>query len=91
MKDLPHLKKFPAEYIYEPWKAPQSVPKAAGCIIGKDYPYPIVKHEEVSKKTIQRMKSACAKRPANNAASPSDKAGINAQMHIELILTYCGI
>jgi len=34
---LPLLKKFPTEYIYEPWKAPLSVQKTAGCIIGIIY------------------------------------------------------
>jgi cryptochrome len=31
---LPALRKFPAKYIYEPWKAPLSMQKEAGCIIG---------------------------------------------------------
>ncbi|KAM5132326.1 cryptochrome-1-like isoform 1-T1 [Mantella aurantiaca] len=61
-KYLPLLKKFPAEYIYEPWKAPRSVQERAGCIIGKDYPKPIVVHETVSKQNIQRMKAAYARR-----------------------------
>lgn len=61
------LKKFPADYIYEPWKAPRSVQETAGCIVGKDYPRPIVKHEVVHKENIQRMKAAYAKR------SPEDK------------------
>ena len=29
------LKKYPPSFIYEPWKAPLSVQKAAGCIIGR--------------------------------------------------------
>lgn len=33
-KYLPVLKKYPSEYIYEPWKAPLSLQKTAGCIIG---------------------------------------------------------
>lgn len=70
-KYLPLLKKFPAEYIYEPWKAPRSVQQAAGCIVGKDYPHPIVQHEVVSKKNIQRMKLAYAKRSSDPAESPS--------------------
>lgn len=61
-KYLPFLKKFPAEYIYEPWKAPRSIQERAGCIIGKDYPKPIVVHETVSKQNIQRMKAAYARR-----------------------------
>jgi cryptochrome len=31
---LPALRKLPAKYIYEPWKAPLSMQKEAGCIIG---------------------------------------------------------
>lgn len=69
------LKKFPSQYIYEPWKAPRSVQQAAGCIIGKDYPQPIVQHEVISKKNIQRMKMAYAKRPSASAESPTKKQG----------------
>merc|ERR1712079_408607 len=57
-KYVPILKKFPKEYIYEPWKAPLSVQKAAGCIIGTDYPRPIVKHEIVVKENMAKMKAA---------------------------------
>ncbi|KAM4602656.1 cryptochrome circadian regulator 5 [Polymixia lowei] len=74
-KYLPLLKKFPAQYIYEPWKAPRSVQQAAGCIVGKDYPYPIVEHEVVSKKNIQRMKAAYAKRSKDPTGSPNIKIG----------------
>ena len=34
-KYLPVLAQIPEEYIYEPWDAPLSVQKRAGCIIGK--------------------------------------------------------
>ena len=40
--------RFPAQYIYEPWKAPLSMQRAAGCVIGTDYPAPIVDHDEVT-------------------------------------------
>ena len=53
---LPELKDFPSKYIYEPWTAPLEVQKKAGCIIGKDYPSPIVVHEVVSKENIDKMK-----------------------------------
>ena len=55
-KWLPILKKFPDKYIYEPWRASLAEQKAAGCIIGKDYPKPIVDHDVISKKNIARMK-----------------------------------
>ncbi|XP_019364513.1 PREDICTED: cryptochrome-2-like isoform X1 [Gavialis gangeticus] len=67
-KYLPILRKFPAEYIYEPWKAPRSMQEQAGCIIGRDYPRPIVEHEAVSKRNIMRMKAAYAQRSHSKAA-----------------------
>ncbi|EFX85418.1 DNA photolyase 1 [Daphnia pulex] len=57
-KYLPVLKKFPTEYIYEPWKAPLSVQQTAGCIIGKDYPKRIVDHDVVMKENLAKMKKA---------------------------------
>nr|XP_008541635.1 PREDICTED: cryptochrome-2 [Equus przewalskii] len=53
---LPKLKAFPSRYIYEPWNAPEAVQKAAKCIIGVDYPRPIVNHAETSRLNIERMK-----------------------------------
>lgn len=50
------LRGFPAKYIYEPWNAPESVQKAAKCIIGVHYPKPMVHHAEASRLNIERMK-----------------------------------
>nr|XP_028590509.1 cryptochrome-2-like isoform X3 [Podarcis muralis] len=55
-KYLPVLKNFPSQYIYEPWVAPEETQREAGCIIGKDYPFPIVNHKEVSDHNLQLMK-----------------------------------
>ena len=38
---------MPVEFIYEPWRAPSAVQREAGCVIGRDYPLPIVNHGEV--------------------------------------------
>ena len=54
-KYLPQLSRMPVEFIYEPWKAPESVQREAGCLIGLDYPAPIVNHEEVSKRNKEMM------------------------------------
>jgi len=54
-KYVPELVNFPEKYIYEPSKAPREVQKKAGCIIGEDYPSPIVKHNEVSKRNKKIM------------------------------------
>ncbi|XP_046598257.1 cryptochrome-1 isoform X2 [Neodiprion lecontei] len=53
---VPALKTFPAKYIHEPWNAPQSIQQTAKCIIGKDYPLPMVDHGKSSRINIERMK-----------------------------------
>ncbi|XP_044750690.1 cryptochrome-1 [Coccinella septempunctata] len=50
------LRNMPIKYIHDPWTAPDNVQKAAKCVIGKDYPLPMVNHSLVSKINIQRMK-----------------------------------
>eukprot|EP00775_Hariotina_reticulata_P005382 gene5382-5617_t len=63
---VPQLAQLPSKYIYEPWTAPLEVQQRCGCIIGKDYPYPIVDHTSISKANISRMKAglqACADDP----------------------------
>ena len=57
-KWIPKLAKFPDKFIFEPWLAPKSVQEQAKCIIGVDYPNPIVQHDVASKQNIQRMKCA---------------------------------
>ena len=44
-KYVKELKNFPIKHLFEPWKAPLNVQEDADCIIGKDYPEPIVDHE----------------------------------------------
>ncbi|XP_064192298.1 cryptochrome-2-like isoform X3 [Anguilla rostrata] len=53
---IPQLKDYPNRYIYEPWKAPETVQKAANCVVGKDYPKPMINHAEGSRLNIERMK-----------------------------------
>ncbi|XP_076058298.1 circadian regulator cryptochrome isoform X2 [Oratosquilla oratoria] len=52
---VPELAKYPVEYIYEPWKAPKFIQEAAGCIVGRDYPHRIVKHEQASRENKKMM------------------------------------
>lgn len=52
---LPELEKFPALYVHEPWKAPPEVQEQCGCIIGKDYPAPMVNLAEVNKCNANKM------------------------------------
>eukprot|EP00731_Ephydatia_muelleri_P018969 Em0011g1009a len=58
---VPELQAFPVEYIHQPWKAPQYIQEEAGCIIGVDYPKPVVdvcNQEELCCKRIQAIMTA---------------------------------
>ena len=58
-KYLPELKRLPLKYLFEPWKAPLKVQKAARCIVGDDYPEPVANHTEQRKICVQRLKDLC--------------------------------
>lgn len=57
---LPVLKDMPKEYIYEPWTAPMDVQRKVKCIIGKDYPEPLVSHLDASKNCKEKIAAAYA-------------------------------
>lgn len=40
------MKNFDNEILLEPWKASLEQQEEAGCIIGKDYPEPMLDHDE---------------------------------------------
>jgi cryptochrome len=46
---IPALAKVPDAFIYAPWKMSLAQQRACGCILGKDYPKPIVDHDEAKK------------------------------------------
>lgn len=48
---------MPLRYLFEPWKAPLPVQQKAKCIVGVDYPKPMVDHQKASKECIQNMKA----------------------------------
>ncbi|XP_065087200.1 cryptochrome-1-like [Ochlerotatus camptorhynchus] len=53
---LPVLKNFPTRYIHEPWNAPETVQRTSKCVIGKDYPLPMVNHAIASRANMERIK-----------------------------------
>lgn len=59
-KYLPALSKYPAKYIYEPWKAPLNVQQDCGCIVGKGYPKRIIDHDTAVKENMAKLKIAYA-------------------------------
>ena len=49
---VPELANVPAKFIHEPWKLPPSDQRRAGCVIGQDYPAPIVDHAWARERTL---------------------------------------
>ncbi len=41
---VPELTNVPTEHIHAPWNLPTAEQRRAGCVIGRDYPAPIVDH-----------------------------------------------
>ncbi|KAI5634791.1 FAD binding domain of DNA photolyase domain-containing protein [Phthorimaea operculella] len=57
---IPVLKNMPTRYIHEPWVAPESVQVSAKCVVGRDYPLPMVDHAKASQLNIERIKQVYA-------------------------------
>jgi deoxyribodipyrimidine photo-lyase len=51
---LPQLDKLSKKSIHAPWEAGHIELEAAGILLGRDYPLPIVNHDEARKKTLMR-------------------------------------
>jgi deoxyribodipyrimidine photo-lyase len=50
---LPALADVPTKFIHEPWNMPLEVQQAIGCVIGRDYPAPIVDHAEARQQALR--------------------------------------
>jgi len=55
---VPELSDVPDKYIHKPYKMPKTVQHDSGCIIGEDYPRPIVDHDEERKRAVERFEEA---------------------------------
>ena len=53
---VPELSAYPSKYIFEPHLAPISVQISSQCIIGEDYPMPIVDRKITRKENIEKFK-----------------------------------
>ena len=52
---LPALARVPARYLHAPWTMPPVDQKLAGCVIGQDYPAPVVDHARARARTLARF------------------------------------
>lgn len=83
--DVSLQRDFPAKYIYEPWSAPSEVQRAAGCVVGRDYPVPMVDHAEASQRNKDKIADTYAahklhqqQNVSSSSSSSSSKGGVKA-------------
>ena len=55
---VPELADVPDRYLAEPWTMPEEVQQEVGCVIGADYPTPIVDHAQARREALARYGSA---------------------------------
>jgi deoxyribodipyrimidine photo-lyase len=60
---VPELARVPQRYVHTPWEMPSEVQREAGCLIGQDYPAPIVDHGWARERTLAAYGQARSERP----------------------------
>ena len=53
---MPELRHVPSGFIHEPWLMNATLQDKSSCIIGNDYPYPIVEYKLSYDKAKERIK-----------------------------------
>jgi deoxyribodipyrimidine photo-lyase len=54
---VPELRRVPLERLSEPWRMPPAEQEAYGCVIGRDYPEPIVDHARERERAMERYRA----------------------------------
>jgi deoxyribodipyrimidine photo-lyase len=53
----PELSRVPVQYLHTPWEMSETVQRAVGCVIGSDYPAPIVAHQVGRERALAALAS----------------------------------
>ncbi|GAB4453622.1 MAG: deoxyribodipyrimidine photo-lyase [Anaerolineae bacterium] len=64
---LPELAPVPDAHIHTPWEMPLSLQRQVGCLIGQDYPRPIIDHREAKERTLAVYAQAREATPERSA------------------------
>ncbi len=57
-RHVPELRGVPDEYLAEPWTMPEALQRELGCVIGVDYPAPVLDHAQARVEAIARYAQA---------------------------------
>jgi len=57
---VPELRDVPLARLVEPWTMTASEQEAAGCVIGRDYPAPIVEHAVERRRAVERYQAVAS-------------------------------
>jgi deoxyribodipyrimidine photo-lyase len=52
---LPELARVPEAWIHTPWLMPPAIQRECGCVIDRDYPSPVVDHEQAAREARARL------------------------------------
>jgi deoxyribodipyrimidine photo-lyase len=55
---LPALKQVPTQWIHSPWLMPENLQAQYQCILGRDYPLPIINHEQAAREAKAYLREA---------------------------------
>jgi len=58
---LPALRNVPAKYVHAPWEMPPLLQAQSGCVVGSDYPFPIVDHAAARDRALDAYAAALGK------------------------------
>ena len=53
---VPELAAVPDTHLAEPWRMPADLQRSCGCVIGRDYPAPIVDHAAARERALERYR-----------------------------------
>jgi deoxyribodipyrimidine photo-lyase len=54
---VPELRGVPDEHLAEPWRMPLELQQQVGCVIGRDYPHPIVDRRAARAAALERYRA----------------------------------
>ncbi len=57
-RNVPELRVVPDEHLAQPWKMPDQLQREVGCVIGVDYPAPVLDHAQARIEAIARYAQA---------------------------------